>query len=173
MSFCVTEKDESSGIVQVEEFSTLKVSQDGNTDYNFIKNSMYNPEITTPVCSSGTDANDRSVCIATIIALPRFFDAKDPADLTITGSVFVVRDSGRVRRNLRMALPAPEKESEDNVLAVASRRAQTEDGEGGGDFEVIVALASAADSAASDTMTGTAAGLVSMAVGVLGNALMA
>ena len=73
-----------------------------------------------------------------------------------------------------MGLPAPEKineEEADTALATSGRRDE-EDEEGSGDFEVIVSLASADDSAASGCIIGSAAaGLVSMAVGAAGAAL--
>ena len=159
------------GIVQVEEFDSLVVSQDGLSPYNFIKNTLYNPEITTLACVDGTGGN-RRVCYAEFVALPRFFAEADPTDLTISGSVFVVRDGARVRRSLRMALPAPEDNNAENALAVSGRRAQVEGEEGSGDFEVFASLESTADSAAPG-LTTAAAGLVSMAVGAAGEALMA
>ena len=172
IGICVT--DESGGIVQVEEFVDLVVAQEGLSDYNFILNTLYNPDVTTPECLDAT-SSERRVCIAKIRALARFFEGAAPKDLTISGSVYVIRDGRRVRRNLRMGLPAPEKINEEaDTALVASGRRDEEDEEGSGDFEVIVSLASTDDSAASNRIIGStaAAGLVSMVVGAVGAALM-
>ena len=77
-----------------------------------------------------------------------------------------------------MGLPAPEKikeEDDHNALAAVAGRRDEEEEEGSGDFEVIVSLASADDSAApSAGIVGSAVGgLVSMAVGAAGATLMA
>ena len=158
--------------MQVEEFNNLVVSQDDITDYNFVKNTLHNPEITTLGCVEDGSSKGRRVCYAKFVALPRFFAKADPTDLTISGSVFVVRDGSRVRRSLRMTLPAPEDNNAENALSVSGRRAQAEGEEGSGDFEVFASLESTADSAAPG-LTTAAAGLVSMAVGAAGEALMA
>ena len=74
-----------------------------------------------------------------------------------------------------MGLPAPEKINEDaDTALVASGRRDEEDKEGSGDFEVIVSLASADDSAAPGRIIGSVVGgLVSLAVGAAGTTLMA
>ena len=155
ISICVT--DESGSIVQVEQFVDLVVAQDGVNDYNFIKNTLYNPDITSVECLEGSSASERRVCLAKIRALARFFEGEAPKDLTISGSIYVIRDGRRVRRNLRMGLPAPKNDNEEdhNALAVVAGRRDEEEEEGSGDFEVIVSLASADDSAAPDRIIGS------------------
>ena len=171
ITICAEDKG-SLDLVQVEEFNNLLVSQDGNTPYNFVKNTLHNPEITTLTCVKNGSRKGRRVCYAKFVALPRFFAEAEPNDLTISGSVFVVRDGARVRRSLRMALPAPKENNAEHALAVSGRRAQAEGEEGSGDFEVFASLESAADSAAPG-LTTAAAGLVSMVVGAAGETLMA
>lgn len=171
ITICVT--DESDGIVQVEEFVNLIVDQDGSNNYNFILDTLYNPDITTPVCLEATTSH-RRVCYASIRVLARFFNSETPGDLTISGSVYVIRDGRRVRRNLHMALPATDEEAAS--LDVSGRRV-VEDEEGSGIFEVKVSLISTDDSTddsvASDHIVGGAAtGLMAMAVGAAGAALM-
>ena len=161
----------------VAEFVDLVVAQVGlSSNYNFIKNTLYNPDITSVECLEGSSASERRVCLAKIRALARFFEGAAPKPLTISGSVYVIRDGRRVRRNLRMGLPAPEKikeEEDHNALAVAAGRRDEEEEEGSGDFEVIVSLASADDSAAPGRIIGSAVGgLVSLAVGAAGTALV-
>jgi len=172
ITICVT--DESSNIVQVEKFFNLKVSQTGRSDYNFITNSLWNPEITTPLCvdgdSDGTGGLIRRVCYAKIRALGLFFEELNEPNLIISGSMFVIRDGRRVRRNLHMALPDAKNEEGDRDMT--TRRAQ-EDGRGSSDFEVNVFL-NAVDDSATPGLTGgaTALGLVSILVGAAGTALM-
>ena len=169
IAICVT--DESGGIVQVEEFVDLTVAGEGVSDYNFILNTLYNPDITTPECLDAT-ASERRVCYAKIRALARFFKGEAPKDLTISGSVYVIRNGRRVRRNLRMGLPLPEKinEEEDNaLLLVSSRRDEEEEEEGSGKFQLQVSLASADDSAATPgggtVVRSAVGGLMSMMIG--------
>jgi len=166
ITICVSDND--SGIVQVENFVDLKVSQDGgNSNYNYIKDSLWNRDITTPrACIDGT-TKARRVCYAKIRALPHFFENEDPADLIISGSVLVVRDGREVRRNLHIALPTPE---ENKTLAVSSRRVQAEGEKGIGHFEVKVSLRRAAGSAVPGFTAEVVAVFVYMAVGA---ALMA
>eukprot|EP00586_Coscinodiscus_wailesii_P022497 CAMPEP_0172518400 /NCGR_PEP_ID=MMETSP1066-20121228/290800_1 /TAXON_ID=671091 /ORGANISM="Coscinodiscus wailesii, Strain CCMP2513" /LENGTH=692 /DNA_ID=CAMNT_0013300785 /DNA_START=47 /DNA_END=2125 /DNA_ORIENTATION=+ len=154
-------KDTSNGIVQVEEFFDLQVVQDNLTPYNYIKKSLWNPAITAPGCVDNGNGN-RRVCYAKVLALARFFAKSDnPPDLTFTGSVFVVRDGRRVRRNLHMALQAPEEEEKnkggDDIVVSGNRRAQDDGGEGSGDFEVSVSLGLTDNSAASNLISGTVA----------------
>ena len=163
ITICVT--DTGSDIVQVEEFLNLKVTQDGNVEYNFIKNSLWNPEITTPVCVDSANSG-RRVCYCKIIALARFFDVSEPTDLTISGSVFVIRDGRRVRRNLHMAPSLEMKNYKDDFLGASTRRAQ-EGEEGGGGFKVSVSLGSTKDSAAPVSLTSAGIGLVFMSAGAL------
>ena len=55
------------------------------------------------------------------LALARFFDVSKPTDLTISGSVFVIRDGRRMHCNLHMALPTLEKKTnEEDLLAIFS-----------------------------------------------------
>lgn len=164
-------KDESTNIVQVEEFFNLVVAQEGNSDYNFVKNRMWNPDITTVACVDGTTVSDRRVCYAKIRALAQFFSSGNPPDLTLSGSVYVRRDGRRVRQILRNVLPTSEKKNEEDALYASSHRLQ--EATGSGDFEVKVGLASGNDSAASDYNIGsTGAGLISSIIGAAGLALM-
>jgi len=174
ITICVS--DNRDGIVQIESFIDLKVSQDGgNSDYNFIKNALWNPDITTSACIDGSTNGARWVCYAKIRALARFFVDKVPADLIISGSVLVIRDGRRIRRNLHIAFPTPVNKEADTTLAVSARRTLAEGKDSRGDFEVTIPLRSTSDSSiplqsTSDSSvhgctTGTAAGLVSMAVG--------
>jgi len=171
ITICVS--DDSSNIVEVEEFLDLVVAQEDNTDYNFILNGELNPEITTPVCVD-SNTSSRRVCYATIRALPLFFSTENPSDLIIRGSVYVRRDGRRVRRILRSALPTTEKNTEEEALYGSSRRVQEDPGSG--EFEVKVGLASTDNSAASACIVGsTVAGLMLVVVGaagVAGSALM-
>ncbi len=167
ITICVT--DTSNDIVQVEEFIQLKASQSGLSDYNYIFNSLWNDEITTPVCLDNAN-NGRRVCYVKILALARFFSTATPTDLTISGRVFLIRDGRRVRRELRMALPAPPEKNdgeEDTLAASTARRAQADgEEEGIGDFEVTASLGSSVDSAAPNHIAGAAStGLVAVAVG--------
>jgi len=164
ITICIS--DNSDGIVQIEKFIDLNVSQDGgNSDYNYIKNALWNPDITTPKCIDGSTNGARRVCYAKIRALARFFEDEDPADLIISGSVLVIRDGHRVRRNLHIAFPTPVNKKTDKTLAVSARRTQAKGEESGGGFEVTIPLRSTSDSDAPGFTAGTAAGLVSMAVG--------
>jgi len=160
---CVTTKD----FVQVQEFYNLKVSQEGKSDYHFIKGTLFNPAIVNVACKDGTDGHHR-VCYAKILVLARFFDKKDPSDLFISGQVFFIRNGRRVRRNLRMALPGPDKNDDEGALKPSGSLARANDEDKSEDFEVIVALGSSKDSSAS-VLT---AGLFLMAVGAAGAALM-
>ena len=181
ITICVRDKEYNgvSNVVEVERFDDLIVKQgeDNTNTYNFILNGMHNPDITTKNCVEDPNINSgRRVCYAKFRALARFFQTTDPEDLKIKGSVIVKRDGVRVRRNLRMALPAPEKVTEEDnhhALAVSGRRVE-EDGEGSGEFDITVSLGSADGSAASGRTIGSGvAGLMSMAVGAAGAALMA
>jgi len=164
ITICVS--DESSSIVEVEEFVELVVAQEGNTDYNFIVNGQWNSDITTPVCADSNTPGHR-VCYATIRALARFFSTKKPSDLIIRGSVYVRRDERRVRRILRSALPTTDTHNEEDALYGSSRRVQEDPGSGG--FEVKVGLASTDNSAASACTVGsTVASLMSVVVGAAG-----
>lgn len=167
ITICVS--DVSKDIVQVEEFVDLVITQDGINDYNFITGTLYNPDITTPVCLDAT-ATQRRLCYASMRALARFFQSQSPTDLTISGSVNVIRDGRRVRRKLRMALPAAEMTNDETSLGVFGRRIE-EEAEGRGKFEMNVSLTSGDDSAG--FFGGEATGLVSMAIGSAGLALMA
>jgi len=124
ITICVS--DESSNIVEVEEFLNLVVTQEDSSDYTCILNGEWNPDITTPVC---VDSNTSShiVCYATIHAPARFFSTEKPSDLIIRGSVYVHRDGRRVRRR---------KNNEEVFLYGSSRRVQ-EDLESA-EFEVKV-----------------------------------
>ena len=164
ITICVS--DESSNIVEVEEFLDLVVAQEDNTDYNFILNGQWNPEITTPVCVD-SNTSSRRVCYATIRALARFFSTENPSDLIIRGSVYVRRDGRRVRRILRSALPTTEKNNEEDDFYGSSRRVQ--ENPGSGEFEVKISLASTDNSAAAVCTVGrTVAGLMSVVAGAAG-----
>ena len=168
IAICAT--DDSTDIVQVESFVNVAASQDGGvSNYNYMRDYLFNPEITsTPACVSDATTG-RRVCYVKIIALPRFFRATTPSPLTITGTVDLIRDDGRrVRRELRVALPAVPKNSD--ALAVSTRRTQADgEEEGTGDFEVTASLrSSVVESAAPNLIAGAAtASLVAMTVGAL------
>jgi len=165
ITICVT--DESNKIVEVEAFDNLVVAQEGNTDYNFILNGLWNSDITTPACVDNTDDSKRRVCYAKIRALARFFSAETPLDLTISGSVYVRRDGRRVRRILRSALPNIENNNAEDALYASSRRVK--ENTGSGTYAVNVGLASGDNSAASASTVGsTVAGLMSVTVGAVG-----
>jgi len=162
IQICVT--DTSKNIVQVEQFLNLKASQDGNGEYNFIRNSLWNPEITTQACMEDPSL-ERRVCYSKIRALARFFDVPEPTDLMISGSVIVIHDGRRARRNLHMALSSREKKNNENdSLVVPTRRVQ-EGEDGSGDFKVVASLGSTdnSDSAASDVFTAVVVSLLSVA----------
>ena len=172
IAVCIS--DTSDGIVQVEDIEDLVVSQGESNSYNFVLGTMYNPDVTTLSCVDGAKEG-RRVCYAKFRALARFFQQANPEALTITGSVNVVRDGRKVRRNLRMALPSPEEKTEEaeeatNLAVPGDRRDEAE--EGSGKFEVVISLGSADDSAASGRFESVAAGLASMAVGAAGAALI-
>ena len=165
IAICV--RDESGNIVEVEEFVNLVVSQADNTDYNFILNGLWNPDITTPRCVDSTAALKARVCYAKVRTLARFFTTETPSDLIISGSVNVRTYGRRVRRILRSALPTTEKKNEDEDLYDSSRR--VEEDPGSGEFEVKVSLASADNSAASACTDGiTISDLMSVVVGAAG-----
>jgi len=172
---CATTTD--TNLVQVEEFNNILVSQ-GGTPYNYIKNGLYNPEITTPVCLDGTGSNQGRVCYAKLVLLARFFPDNNPNDLTISGSVFVIRDGQRLRRNLQMSLSSPDmkKRKETGSLVAGSARRINESKEGRGDFSLAVRLQPSIVYVYSDASInygiGTR-GMVFMAVGAAGAALMA
>jgi len=112
--------DTSNNIVQVEEIFNLKFSQNGNDEYNFVQNLLWNSEITTPACVDGENSGQR-VYYCKKLALARFFDVSESTDLTISGSVFVICDGRRMRCNLHMALLTLEKKNnEEDLLAVSS-----------------------------------------------------
>jgi len=164
ITVCVT--DNSNGIVQIEKFVDLSVSQDdGNSVYNYIKNALWNPDITTPACIDGSTNGARRVCYAKIYALARFFKDEDTTDLTISGSVSVILNERRVRRNLHIAFPMPVNRETDKTLAVSARRTQAKGGENSGDFELTIPLGSTSDSSTTATTAGTLVALVSMAIG--------
>jgi len=53
ITICVS--DDSNDIFQIEKFIDLNVSQDGgNSNYNYNKNALWNPDITTPACINGS-----------------------------------------------------------------------------------------------------------------------
>jgi len=135
---CVTTVNESSDIIKVEEYVNIKASQAGVSDYNFMRNSVSNPDITSFECCDGPTAAARRVCFAKIRALARFFSGKDPPDLTITGSVFVTREERRLRnRNLRAGISAPKKTNEEDPLAPSDLHVEEHvDGE----FQVKISL---------------------------------
>jgi len=161
ITICVM--DDSSNIVEVEEFVDLEVAQEGNTDYIFIRNGQWNSDITTPVCVESTELV-RRVCYAKVRALARFFSTGKPSDLTISGSVYVRRDGRRVRRILRSALPTTENNNEEDTLYASSRRVLEDPGRG--EFKVNVGLASPDNSAASAFTVGSIVlGLMSVVVG--------
>jgi len=160
ITICVT--DTSNSIVQVEEFVNFRISQDGKDDYFFIRNSLWNSDITTPVCVDDANAG-RRVCYCKIRALARFFDASEPTDLIISGSVFMIRDGRTVRRNLHMPLPNLEKNKED-ILGASTRRVQNGK-EGGGDFQVVIPIGSINNNAAPVCITATMLGLGFIAAG--------
>ena len=135
-----------------------------------ILGSLYNPDLTTISCVDAAKAGRRA-CYVKVRALARSFQAEEPESLSITGSVNVVRDGRRVRRNLRMAVPAPDDKVEEDAAVPGDRRAEEAE-EGSGAFELVVSLGTADDSSAAGRFKSAAAGLVSMAVGAAGAALM-
>ena len=159
ITICV--RDTGTDFVQVEEFVNLVVSQEETSEYNFILNRLYNPEVTTVTCTDNdsTATSDRRVCYAKIRALAQFFSIGTPPDLTISGSVDVRRDGRRVRRILRNVLPTPEKNNEEDAYYASSRRLQENGGSGG--FEVNIGLTPGHDSASNS-------GLMSVVVGAAG-----
>jgi len=161
ITICVTDKG--NGLVQVEEFNNLVVAQSGISDYNYILNGLWNADITTPVCVDGLNVDQR-VCYAKIRALARFFPSVTPPALTITGSVYVIRNGRRVRRKLHSALPVAEKQNKAVTVDAFGRRVQEDDGNG--NFKLTVGLAHADDSVVSgSSIESTAAALMTMAVG--------
>jgi len=164
ITICVSDK--SSNIVEVEDFIELVVTQEENTDYNFILNGKWNSDITTLVCVDSNTTN-RRVCYATIRALARFFSTEKPSDLIIRGSVYVRRDGRRVRQIIHSTLPTTEKNNEEDALYGSNGHVQEDPGNG--QFEVKVGLASTYNSGASACTVGrTLAGLMSVVVGAGG-----
>jgi len=173
ITICV--RDDNTGNVQVEQFVNLVVAQKGNTDYNFILDGKFNPDITTSICVDSTTHSDHRVCYAKIRALKHFFLVENPPDLTFGGGVNIIRDDGRrVRRILRSAPPNHEKNNEENALYASSRRVNEDTISG--DFEVKVGLASADNSASSACTIGSTSTRLMWAIagaaGVTGAALM-
>jgi len=164
ITICVT--DNSIDIVQVEKFINLSVDQSDNTPYNFISNGLWNPDITTLVCVDGATSATRRVCYAKIRALARFFFSENPSDLSIRGTVFVVRDGRRMMRKLRNTLPSPDKTNNENSLNTSNRRVQENNEKG--EFELEIGLTNANVNAASNSMVKSTA----MAIGVAGVALL-
>ena len=170
ITICVT--DASTDIVQVEQFVDLVVTQSGVSDYNYINNGMWNPDITTPVCVDASTASNRRVCYAKIRALARFFRSENPLDLTISGSVYVIRDGRRVIRKLHNALPAPENNNKKDGVDASARRSK-EEGNGSAQFGVTVGLASTSDSTVSGgTIESIVTCLTTMVVGAAGASLI-
>ncbi len=160
---CVT--DTSNGIIYVEEFFNLKVSQTGISDYNYIRNSLCNPEITSPACVD-SEISGRRICYVKMLALDLFFlQNTSPSYLTISGSVFVTRDGRGVSDNLGNDVHG--------VSQSTTRRVQANgDEEESGNFKITVSLGSTDASVAqtsgavSAQTSGVAAvSLVSLAVG--------
>ena len=165
LAICVTTDNTGGNIVQVDGFEELKVTQDGSDDYNFVKNKLFNPEITNIVCNS--DLPDGRVCSAEIILLSRFFSENQPSDLSIEGSVYLMFNNGRVRerRNLLVNLPSSQKNKDDSIARVSSRHTE-EDEEKQGSFSLQVGLSpQSSDQSAASYIYGTATSLVSMAIG--------
>ena len=171
ITICVT--DYSNGIVQVEEFFNLKVSQNGKSDFNFIVDFLWNPELTLiQFCMDGTGVGTGGaflgVCYVKTLALAYLFDVKDPTDLIITGSVLVVCDNRRVHRSLRMDPSAPEmdKGNEKHLLATSDRRAQVEDDEEGtGAFKLAASLGNPDSATRGCTAGAKAVDFISMVLG--------
>jgi hypothetical protein len=67
LTICVTTKDTT--LVQVEEFFNLFVTQEDER-YNYMRNGLYNEDITPPNCTS---IGSKRVCHAELILLARFF----------------------------------------------------------------------------------------------------
>ena len=156
-------RDESTDIVQVEEFVNLVVAQEGNSDYTFILNGLWISDITTPVYVDSTAASDRKFCYAKVHTLARFFPSVNPTDLTISEIVYVCHDERRVRQILRSDLPTSENNNKEDALYASTRRVQEDTGSG--EFEVKVGLAYVDNSAVyAYTIRSTTAGLISVVV---------
>ena len=169
ITICVT--DNSGDIVQVEEFVDLIVDQSDSIPYNFIKNGLWNPDITTPVCVDGSTSVDRRVCYAKIRAFALFFQSQNPSDLTIRGTVFVVRDGRRVMRKLRNIVPFADRTNKESNLNISSRHVEENNRES--EFKLKVHLTDTNESAKSNGMVeGTATSLISTAIGATGVALL-
>ena len=170
ITICV--RDDSTDIVQVEEFVDLVVAQSNVSSYNYINNRIRNPDITTPVCVDGSTASTRRVCYAKIRALARFFGSENPDDLTISGSVYVTRDGRRLIRNLHNDLPVPENNNNQDGIDASGCRVQ-EGENGSGAFGLTVGLGTVDDTTTSGgTVESMVACLMTMAVGAAGASLM-
>ena len=132
----------------MEELVDLVVAQPGISDYNYMNNGIWNPEITTRVCVDSTTAPNCRVCYANIRTLARFFPSENPRDLTISGSVYIIRDWRRIIRNIHSAIPAPDNNNKKDGIDASGRHIQ-EGEDGSGEFELTVGLASANNSTAS------------------------
>jgi len=162
ITICVT--DNSGDIVQVEEFVNLVVDQSNNTPYNFINNGLWNPDITTLVCVDGSTSTNRRVCYAKIRVLARFFQSQNLSDLSISGTVFVVRDGRRIMRKLHGILPSADKTNNINNLDISGRRVKEK--VEGGNFEVKIRLTNTNEDATSNGMVErTATSLISLVAG--------
>lgn len=171
LAICVTDKGDN--IIQVEEFNSLTVSQSGSDTYTYIRNMLFNPEITTIVCLDGATVMDDRICYVKIRLLATFFSEQNPTDLLIEGSVYVVRNGSRDEgRNLRINLPSSH-ENNDDSLTTASSNGRVETREGSGSFGLKVSLEGTRDdSSVSSSNYQSISGLVSMTVGTAGAAAL-
>ena len=165
---CVT--DDNNSIVQVDKIDNLKVSHVGTVDYHYVKDSVYDKDITTLMCQDGTGVDGEGrVCSIEIFLLARFFNYES---ITITGSAVVVLDNGcTVRRDLRMEVSTPSQKNEEDPFDVSARRV---DERQGGSFSMEVSLepikgisASTKGTSASATYGIGAIGIVTMAAGAV------
>lgn len=169
-SFMICAAAKESSLVQMENFYNLFVSQAGKP-YNYMRNGLYNPDITNVVCLEGTSFR---VCYVKLVLLARFFTEENPTNLSMSGTLFVSRNDKEGRRNLHKSLSSPdEKEIEkDSLVAIPNRRAKST---GRGQFSLIVHLESNdKDESNAPLISGFGTtGMVSMTIGAVGATLLA